>query len=125
MLYLSLLESMRQWFESRGETDPHASYAAAIGASVLAYMNVVSATLFARAIFHLDWLEAFANIPLNLVALAVLFAFHAWLLQRARSMAQRSGNRPGGASSRVAPPWLVYLVVSVVLLFCGTLLALR
>lgn len=124
MLYLSLLESTRQWFQSRGEPEPHASHAAAIACSVLMYMNAVTATLFARALFRLNWVNVFANIPLNLVALGALFALHSWLLKRAQATKQPSTNQLSSAIPRVVPLWLIYLVSSVALLFCGTLLVL-
>jgi hypothetical protein len=120
MLYLELLASLVHWFESRGENESHARYAASIAVSVLVAMNVVTITLFAHGLTGARWFRIFQSVPLNILSIFALVALHWWLIGRIKK-----GDERRNYARRLVPIWLVYLITSVIFLFIGVLISTR
>jgi hypothetical protein len=116
---------MHQWFVSRGEAEPHATYAAAIGGSVLLSMNITSITLFAHALLGVKWYRILGNVPLHLFFLALMVMAHSWLLRRLQKQDQMDNCHAISSRNSFLPAWLVYLVSSIVLLIVGVVLVSR
>lgn len=123
--YLSLLESMLRWFESRGEQGAYARYAAAVAISVLLVVNLVTITMFAYGLGGVRWFELFGNIPLNILGISALVALHWWLIGRIPADARANDAPTYAEAHRRVPICLIYWAVSIVLLFAGVFVTIR
>lgn len=72
---------MHHWFELRGEVGVHASYAAAIAASVLASMNLAALVMFASTQWGWGWLGPFEYLYAQGAVMIALVYVH-WVLIR-------------------------------------------
>jgi hypothetical protein len=124
--YLSLLESLLRWFESRGESASSARYGASIAIAALLTMNIVTLTLFAYGLSGARWFRIFQNIPLNILGVFALVALHWHLIGRIQRGGVRTDHAASGSKARTSVPlWLGYLVTSITLLFVGVLIAVQ
>ena len=104
----------------------YATYAASVSISVLIFINIVTLMLFAYVLWGAPWIGILTNIPLTIVVISALVAVHFRIIGRFQSGDFPSRDaRVHTATMLGAPLWVVYLVISIVLLFAGTLMAAR
>jgi hypothetical protein len=92
---------------------------------MLLCLNIAALVLFAHALTEARWYDIFQNAPLNILAIFILVGFHWHLLgriQKSRSSPNYE-DRDGRGDRLPVTGWLIYLVISVLLLFASVLLA--